>query len=132
VRFACFLWDFRYFIAVHDRRTQKTIFRPSPLHILVREVKAFKGADPSPVTLKERVTARAALGESFGTKKAQAALKAAERNKVDVSAMDGVMEHLVNRIESNTKTLPTEGARLHSIFRAARHSQEIIPRTNGI
>jgi DNA-directed RNA polymerase I subunit RPA49 len=76
---------------------------------LTRRVKALKGLETAPVTLKERVEARNALGESFGTKKAQAAIRSAERNKVDVAAMEGVMDHLVDRIEQSTGALPSKG-----------------------
>jgi DNA-directed RNA polymerase I subunit RPA49 len=99
----------RYFVAVHNRRTQTTIFRPAPLHILCRQVKALKSIGAAPVTTQERVAARAALGESFGTKKAQAAIRAAERNKVDVVVMENVLGHLVDRIGKNTAALPTRG-----------------------
>ena len=94
---------------MHNTRTRKTIFRPAPLHVLTREVKALKNTEPAPVTVKERLEARAALGHSFGTKKAQAAIRAQERNKVDVNAMQGVMEHVVDGIEKGVEALPTQG-----------------------
>jgi len=53
------------------------------------------------------------LGEAFGTKKAKANIRAQERNKVDVSAMEGVAQHLQDRIEQSTGALPTLG-KLHS------------------
>jgi DNA-directed RNA polymerase I subunit RPA49 len=98
---------------VHNRRTQTTVFRPVPLHVLSQRVKALKGLEHAPVFAKERLEARAALGETFGTKKVRAAIQATERNKVDVKAMEGVMGYLVDRIEKNTETLPTEGACRH-------------------
>jgi DNA-directed RNA polymerase I subunit RPA49 len=99
----------RYYVAIHNRRTQTTILRPAPLHILTRQVKAFKGLEPTAVTAKERIEARNALGQTFGTKKAKAAIKTAEGNKVDVHAMEGVLPHLVDRIEKSTAALPTKG-----------------------
>ena len=62
-----------------------------------------------PVSTKQRMEAKAALGEAFGTKKAKANIRARERNKVDVSAMEGVAGHLQDRIEQSTMTLPTQG-----------------------
>jgi len=48
----------------------------------------------------------------FGTKKAKAAINAYERNRVDVSAMEGVAGVLQDRIEEGTENLPTQGASL--------------------
>jgi A49-like RNA polymerase I associated factor len=99
----------RYLVAVYNRRTHKTVVRLAPLHIFAREVKSLKVAKPIQPTAQEWRAARTALGESFGTKKAQAATKAAERNKVDVAAMEGVIEHIVDSIEKNTEALPPQG-----------------------
>ncbi len=52
---------------------------------------------------------RATLGESFGTKKAKAANRAQERNRVDIDAMKGVTDHLRDRIQENTTSLPSKG-----------------------
>jgi DNA-directed RNA polymerase I subunit RPA49 len=41
---------------------------------------------------------RTNLGEAFGTRKAQNQIKAEERNRVDVSAMEGVKGHLMDSI----------------------------------
>ena len=65
--------------------------------------------EPGQVTARQRLEARASLGEAFGTKKAKAAIRAQERNKMDVSAMESVAEHLQDRIEQSTETLPTQG-----------------------
>jgi DNA-directed RNA polymerase I subunit RPA49 len=94
---------------VHNKRTKETVFRPAPLHLLQRQVKALKGLEPAAVTIAERLAARNQLGYAFGTKKAQAAIRAQERNKVDVSAMEGVVGHLQSRIKQNTDALPTKG-----------------------
>jgi len=95
---------------VHNRRTHQVVLRPAPLHILARQVKALKDAESAHVAAKEKGAAHHALGETFGTKKARAAIRAAERNKVDVTAMEGVIGHLVDSIEKNTEALPTQGA----------------------
>ncbi|KAG8835929.1 DNA-directed RNA polymerase I subunit rpa49 [Serendipita sp. 399] len=50
--------------------------------------------------------ARAHLGKAFGTKKAQAAIRATERSRVDVSAMADVSDMLQATISANTGTLP--------------------------
>lgn len=79
-------------------------------HVLSRTVKALKSLksneEPSALAYRE---ARTALGETFGTKKAKAAIRAQERNKVDISAMQGVMEHVVEGIDKAAMSLPTKG-----------------------
>lgn len=100
---------------MHNKRTGTTTLRPAPLHLLTHQVKALKGFKPGPVSTQQRMEARATLGEAFGTKKAKADIRARERNKVDVSAMEGVAEHLQDRIEQSTGALPTQGE-FHTIL----------------
>lgn len=96
-------------VGVHNKRTGTTTLRAAPLHLLTHQVKALKNIKPAPVSAKQLMEARAALGETFGTKKAKANIRARERNKVDVSAMEGVADHLQDRIEKSTVALPTQG-----------------------
>lgn len=58
--------------------------------------------------MDERNKLRNQLGETFGTKKAKAAIRAQERNKVDLDAVKGVAHHILDRIEENTTTLPSQ------------------------
>jgi DNA-directed RNA polymerase I subunit RPA49 len=101
-------------VGVHNKRTKTTTLRPAPLHILTRTVKALKHIQPGEVSELQRIQARAALGQAFGTKKAKAAIRARERNKVDVAAMEGVAGHLQERIEMSTGALPTNGEFYHA------------------
>lgn len=94
---------------MHNKRTKATTIREAPLHILTHQVKALKSLKPAEVSTLQRLEARAALGESFGTKKAKQAIKAQERNKVDVSAMETVADHLQDSIQRNTQALPSKG-----------------------
>ena len=110
------LFASRYFVAVHNKRTKTTTIREAPLHILTHQVKALKSIKPAPVSALQRLEARTALGESFGTKKAKQAIKAQERNKVDVSAMETVADHLQESIQRNTHTLPSRGTFLYVIL----------------
>ncbi|KAI0744617.1 RNA polymerase I associated factor, A49-like protein [Earliella scabrosa] len=96
-----------YMIGVHDKRTNTTMLRPVPLHVLARQVKATKNLKPIEVSTEERMELRNNLGEAFGTKKAKAAIRARERNRVDIDAMKGVAGHLQDTIMQNTDTLPT-------------------------
>ncbi|KAI6142416.1 A49-like RNA polymerase I associated factor-domain-containing protein [Pisolithus tinctorius] len=98
----------RYLVSVHDKKTGKTTIRPAPLHILTCDVKALKGQEPIAVSVLQRLEACAALGESFGTKKAKLAIKAQEQNKVDVSAMKTVVDHLQESIQKSTQALPSK------------------------
>jgi len=108
-RILTFRFHDSYLVAVHDKRTGKTFFRPAPLHILTRRVKRLKSIQPTPVTVTQRIEARNALGATFGTKKAQAAIRAHERNKIDIDAMKAVTGKLQSTIEGNTTNLPTQG-----------------------
>ncbi|KAI0920527.1 hypothetical protein AcV5_010239 [Taiwanofungus camphoratus] len=96
-----------YLVGVHNKRTGVTTLRPAPLHILTRQVKALKNLPPMEVTTDDRAQLRNKLGETFGTKKAKAAIRAQERNRVDIDAMKGVTAHLQETIMENTGNLPT-------------------------
>lgn len=85
------------------------MFRPAPLHLLERTVKAHKAIKVENTVPLAYAEARTALGQTFGTKKAQAALRAAERNKVDITAMQGVVGTLQSTIAAATEGLPSEG-----------------------
>ncbi|KAH9837707.1 RNA polymerase I associated factor, A49-like protein [Rhodofomes roseus] len=96
-----------YLVAVHNKRTNTTVFRPAPLHIMNQQVKALKNLAPIEATNEERAQLRNKLGETFGTKKAKAAIRAQERNRVDIDALKGVTGHLQETIMENTSSLPT-------------------------
>ncbi|KAJ3572194.1 hypothetical protein NP233_g3247 [Leucocoprinus birnbaumii] len=102
----------RYIVALHNKRTGAVSLLPSAKtpHVLQRTVKALKSiqtADAPTTTVYQQ--ARTTLGETFGTKKAKAAIRAQERNKVDVGAMEGVMGYLMEGIEKGAEGLMTAG-----------------------
>ncbi|KAJ7153500.1 Rpa49 subunit specific to nuclear RNA polymerase I [Mycena crocata] len=100
----------RYVIAVHNKRTSALTVLPTALspHILSHKVKALKSIEPSAApSATEYFQARTALGETFGTKKAKAAIRARERNRVDVSAMEGVMDFVMAGIDKGAEGLMT-------------------------
>ena len=87
-------------------------------HILTRTVKALKSILPTPApTALQFREARDALGETFGTKKAKANIRARERNRVDVSAMEGVMDFVMDGIDKGAVGLPTQGTCICSLNR---------------
>ena len=98
-----------YLVGIYNKRTKTTTLRSAPLHILTRNVKALKNLKPMEVSADERIKLRNTLGEAFGTKKAKAAIRAHERNKVDIDAMRGVAGHIQEDIQENTESLPTQG-----------------------
>ncbi|TDL26883.1 Rpa49 subunit specific to nuclear RNA polymerase I [Rickenella mellea] len=116
----------KYFVAVHNKKTNKVIVRAAPMQVMTRRVKALKGVESAPVSNLERVQARNALGETFGSKKAVKAIRAAERNKVDVSAMKAVTGYLQESIGTNTAGLPTQEE-----AKAEADNNRLIPRYNG-
>lgn len=95
---------FRYLAALFDPKTKTLHVHPTtPLYLLAHRVKRMRTAPMSSQTAsveanmqwKER---RNDLGEAFGTRKAKSQIKAEERNKVDVNAMQGVRSSLVASI----------------------------------
>jgi hypothetical protein len=102
----------RYLVAVHDRQANTITFRSAPLYDLTRTVKALKNLEPQAVSQAQRGQARNVLGETFGTKKAKAAIRAAERNRVDVTAMKDVQDFVVESVRGGTSALPTKGQQI--------------------
>lgn len=100
-------------MAAHNRRTGSLSILPMPKspHVLIRTVKALKSIPPAAAPSKTQFReARAALGETFGTKKAKAAIKAQERNVVDVGAMEGVMGYVMDSIDKGAGGLMSTGS----------------------
>lgn len=102
-------------IGVYDKTSNSVVLRRAPAYVMQQVVKSHQAFNPAAVSNTQRLQARNALGETFGTKKAKAAIRAAERNKVDVSAMEGVVGHLQDSIEANTTSLPTNGVSLPTL-----------------
>ncbi|KAF8525699.1 Rpa49 subunit specific to nuclear RNA polymerase I [Gautieria morchelliformis] len=115
----------QYMIGVHDKTTHKVTLRHAPFHVLTRDVKALRSLDPIATGSQERLQARNLLGEAFGSKKAKQAIRAMERNRVDVSAMEGVANHLQDSIEAATWNLPSREA-----AKVAADENRPIPRYN--
>lgn len=116
----------RYFVALHRPGSSKLILHPTPLYLMSRQVKALKNFKPTEPGISERFQARNVLGEAFGTKKAKAAIRAHERNKVDVGVMEAVADVLQDRIEEGTENLPTQ-EKMEDVVNAAR----LIPAYNA-
>ncbi|TRM63299.1 RNA polymerase I associated factor, A49-like protein [Schizophyllum amplum] len=101
----------KYLVAIHNPRTSSLTVYPATLdpQVLSHTVKALKSIPPAPApTARAWREARNNLGETFGTKKAKAAIRAQERNKVDVGAMEGVMDHVMQGIDKGAENLLTK------------------------
>ncbi|KAF5326627.1 hypothetical protein D9611_000864 [Ephemerocybe angulata] len=100
----------QYLVALHNRRTGELSILPdlkNP-HLLTHTVKALKSIQPVAAPSKTQFReAKTALGETFGTKKAKAAIRAAERNHVDIGAMTGVMDYVMESIQKGAEGLMT-------------------------
>jgi hypothetical protein len=84
---------------------------PKAPHILTHTVKALKSIPSSAAPSKTQyLEARNALGETFGTKKQKATIRAQERNRIDVGAMEGVMGYVMDSIEKGAEGLMTAGS----------------------
>jgi hypothetical protein len=85
----------RYMVGVFDKSTNELTLRHAPLYVVRHQVKALKSLAPIGESKHDdswegRIRARNVLGEEFGTKKAKARIRAAERNKVDAKAVKDV------------------------------------------
>ncbi|KAF8966904.1 RNA polymerase I associated factor, A49-like protein [Flammula alnicola] len=101
----------RYLVAVRNTRTGTISILPTPKtpHILSHTVKALKSIPPSAAPSKlQYLEAKTTLGETFGTKKQKASIRAQERNRIDVSAMEGVMGYVMDSIEKGAGGLMTK------------------------
>ncbi|KAH9044916.1 RNA polymerase I associated factor A49-like protein [Lactarius deliciosus] len=118
--------DGNTFLALHRPGSSKLILHPTPLYLMSRQVRALRNFKPMEPGTSERLHARNVLGEAFGTKKAKAAIRAHERNKVDVNVMEAVADVLQDRIEEGTENLPTQ-EKMEEAVNAAR----LIPAYNA-
>lgn len=102
-----------YLLAIRNKRTGNVTLLPTGKtpHVLRHTVKALKSLPSS--TAPSKVVYQAAkntLGETFGTKKQKASIKAQERNKIDVGAMEGVIGYVMDSIDKGAENLLTAGA----------------------
>lgn len=88
---------------MYDPKTKTLHVHPTtPLYLLAHRVKRMRTAPLStpaaPEANQQWKAKRNDLGDTFGTRKAKSQIKAEERNKVDVSAMQGVRSNLIDSI----------------------------------
>ncbi|RSH91177.1 DNA-directed RNA polymerase I subunit rpa49 [Saitozyma podzolica] len=93
----------QYVAALYDPSTQTLhIQNPTPLYLMAHRAKRLKlAASVKKSEMDSRAEYKARrndLGEVFGTRKAKSQIRAEERNRVDVGAMQGVKGHLMEAI----------------------------------
>lgn len=89
--------------ALFDPKTKTLHVHPTtPLYLLAHRAKRMRtaplSASAAPDANQQWKIKRNDLGETFGTRKAKSQIKAEERNKVDVTAMQGVRANLIDSI----------------------------------
>lgn len=108
----------RYLPALYDPSTGTLTIHPStPLYLMTHRVKRLMAGPSAPAApssnpydiYKQRKTN---LGEAFGTRKAVSQIRAEERNRVDVSAMESVKGHLMNTIAKKAAPSGTSALRI--------------------
>jgi DNA-directed RNA polymerase I subunit RPA49 len=100
-------------VAIINKKDGKVRVKEAPMILMNQEVKSVK-AKLADANLDERVTSadRRALGETFGTRKAQTAIKSYERGKIDVESMGAVRSHVADIIEEKASTFQTQSTQL--------------------
>ena len=109
----------RYLLALRNKKTGTISIYPSPKSpsVLTHTVKALKKIPTLPAPSKlEYLEAKTALGQTFGTKKQKANIRARERNKIDTSAMEGIMDYVMDSIDKGVENLPTIGLSRSSLI----------------
>lgn len=102
-----------YLLAVRKPSSSTLTVLPTPLYPHIISAPTVKALKPKKEALQgspdDYFLAKNSLGETFGSKKAQAAIRQRARNKVDVTAMEGVVGHLMDGIEKGSEGLMTKG-----------------------
>ncbi|KAJ3174084.1 DNA-directed RNA polymerase I subunit rpa49 [Geranomyces variabilis] len=96
----------RYVVGVFDKETKQLTLQETELFHLTTTVKTLKQHESRHIGEKN-MTARNALGEAFGTKKRRQAIKAMEKNQVDVSGLTDVSDIIKGAIDEKTAAIPT-------------------------
>jgi hypothetical protein len=101
----------RYFLVLRHPATSKLILHPAPVYLISRQIKALKNFKSTIPDNLEYSQARSTLGKVFGTKKAEVAIHAQERNKLGLSAMEDVAGVLQDRTDEGTENPLTHKVR---------------------
>ncbi|KAI8816472.1 RNA polymerase I associated factor, A49-like protein [Fimicolochytrium jonesii] len=96
----------RYIVGVFDKNTKKLTLKEADVFHLSTTVKTLKRHESKHIGEKNWI-ARNALGEAFGTKKRKQAIRALEKNQVDVGGLSSVADVIKTAIDEKTASMPT-------------------------
>lgn len=96
----------RYVVGVYDKKTKRLTLRESDIFRMTTTVKTLKRHESKHIGEKNML-ARNALGEAFGTKKRRQAIRALEKNQVDVGGLTEVADVIKDAIDEKAAALPT-------------------------
>jgi DNA-directed RNA polymerase I subunit RPA49 len=102
--------DCQYLPAIYNPETGSLeVYASTPLYLLGHRVKRLRhaGLTSQASRAADYRAKRNTLGETFGTKKAKSQIRAEERNKVDVSAMESIKGHLMEAIGESEEVTDT-------------------------
>ncbi|BGP35152.1 DNA-directed RNA polymerase I subunit rpa49 [Rhodotorula toruloides] len=122
-------YSVQYMLGVRNPRTNILTLHAAPLHTFTPTVKSLKSAPTSQSAAQLIAAQRAALGSTFGTKKAIKQLRAQERNKLNEtsfgvgSEVAGLKDHLTLSIQAAAGNLPS----MQSIEDEANEKRPIPP-----
>lgn len=107
----------------------------APLYLMSHRAKRLRQAALTNASMKDDYRARRNdLGEVFGTRKAKTMIRAEERNKIDVNAMQGVKGHLMETIGESSVVEGGESGLRFSLLLSDRRivipPPELIPKPN--
>lgn len=99
-----------YYVGIFDPKRKTLDLRKANVvlgKVTPKSMRGFKG--PAIRQIGVRNTAqRMALGETFGTKKAKAAINNMERNRVDADKLENLELDIVDSVKEKTRQLPTK------------------------
>nr|KAJ3421555.1 DNA-directed RNA polymerase I subunit rpa49 [Polyrhizophydium stewartii] len=98
----------KYIVGVLDKATGVVTLREADTLSMTPIVKAQKLNHQSRTIAEKNMTARNQLGEAFGTKKRKQAIRALEKNQVDVSGLQAVAHKISEKIEETSALLPAK------------------------
>ncbi|KAJ1730019.1 DNA-directed RNA polymerase I subunit rpa49 [Coemansia biformis] len=115
----------KYLVGVYDKATDTVTFRAAPVvrvGTAIKSLKGVRGAADRDIS-GQLLQARNELGEAFGNKKRKAQIRAEERNRIDMGAVQGDKNIIQASIELRTNSMPTA-----QDLRAAEDTDRPVPK----
>ncbi|KAI9091294.1 RNA polymerase I associated factor, A49-like protein [Phlyctochytrium arcticum] len=112
----------RYVVGVYDKKSQQLSLQEAEVFRVDTIVKSLKHHVSRHVGEKNTL-ARNTLGEAFGTRKRRQAIKALEKNEVDVAGLAEVEDAIKETIDEKSMGLPTR----EEVMKEAQNDRSIPP-----